>query len=67
VALELSQVSSINAGEIILGIVSFFTVSLGGLVIGILCGVLAAIFTKYTGDLRGLALLFLYYFVFIYY
>jgi hypothetical protein len=66
VALELTQVSTINAGEIILGIVSFFTVSLGGLVIGILCGVLAAIYTKYTGDLRGLFIYYFYCFAFIY-
>jgi hypothetical protein len=55
VALELTQADSINVGEIILGIVSFFTVSLGGLVLGVLCGMLAAIITKYTGDLRGLS------------
>ena len=39
--------------QIGMGIAAFFTVSLGGLAIGLIFGVLTAIFTKYTKQVRG--------------
>ena len=39
--------------QIFLGIASFFTISLGAMLIGTVTGVLTAIFTKYTDKVRG--------------
>ena len=45
--------AEITGGQIALGVVSFFVVSLGGLLLGVLCGLLAAGITKYCGELHG--------------
>ena len=39
--------------QIVLGIVQFFVVSLGGLAIGVIFGALTSIITKYTEHCRG--------------
>lgn len=54
VTLELSQIENAGAKEVILGAVSFFTVSLGGALLGVLSGFLAAIITRFTAGLRGM-------------
>ena len=43
----------ISTVDITLGVVSFFTVALGGLLIGIVMGVLTALITKTTTHVRG--------------
>ena len=43
----------ISTADITLGVVSFFTVALGGLLIGIVMGVLTALITKTTTHVRG--------------
>ena len=50
---ELSMVTNIDAGQILLGIISFFTVSLGGLALGLICGLACALITRFSGELRG--------------
>jgi len=40
--------------QIVLAVVSFFTISLGGLGIGIVIGILTALVTKYTSHVRGM-------------
>lgn len=44
---------NVGGEQYALGIVSFFTISLGGLAIGILCGLLTALITRTTSDVRG--------------
>jgi hypothetical protein len=44
---------NVSGGQYALGIVSFFTISLGGLGIGILCGLLTALITRTTSEVRG--------------
>ncbi len=44
---------AISAGQILLGIVSFFTVAGGGLVIGMIMGIITALITKTTSEVRG--------------
>jgi len=36
-----------------LGLAAFFTVSLGGLFIGIICGLITALITRTTSEVRG--------------
>ncbi|KAI9561927.1 hypothetical protein GHT06_012889 [Daphnia sinensis] len=43
---------NVAGGQYALGIVSFFTISLGGLGIGILCGLLTALITRTTSEVR---------------
>ena len=43
--------------QIALGFVSFFTISLGGIAIGILWGMLASFLTRFTDHVRGMVLL----------
>lgn len=45
---------NVAGGQYALGIVSFFTISLGGLGIGILCGLLTALITRTTSEVRGI-------------
>ena len=45
----------ISGVDISLGIVSFFTVALGGLFIGLVMGVLTALITRTTTHVRGLS------------
>ena len=42
--------------QLLLGVVSFFTVSLGGLSIGLAFGVLSAIVTRVTHNVQGMSL-----------
>ncbi|XP_033104347.1 Na(+)/H(+) exchanger beta-like isoform X2 [Anneissia japonica] len=42
----------IPASQVVLGVFSFFTISLGGLVIGIIIGMLSAFMTKFTRHVR---------------
>ena len=44
---------NVSGGQYALGIVSFFTISFGGLGIGILCGLLTALITRTTSEVRG--------------
>ena len=53
VAKELVEAKDITGGQMALGVASFFTVSLGGLFLGVVCGLLCALFTKFSGELRG--------------
>lgn len=48
----LNVMEEITADQVILGVLQFFVVSMGGLVIGILFGALTAIVTKYTEHCR---------------
>ena len=45
----------ISTVDISLGVVSFFTVALGGFLIGVVMGVLTALITKTTAHVRGLS------------
>ena len=38
--------------DIVLGVTSFFTIAIGGLVVGILGGLITAVITKYTQEVR---------------
>ncbi len=42
----------------LMGVAAFFTVSLGGLLIGIIIGALTALITKFTKHVRGKTVLF---------
>ena len=43
----------LNATQILLGLASFLTVALGGLAIGVVMGVLTALITRTTSEVRG--------------
>ena len=43
----------IDAKNIVLGLVSFLTISLGGLTVGIIHGFITALITKTTSEVRG--------------
>lgn len=45
--------AEVTIPEVCLGLVSFFTVALGGLTIGIIMGFLTALFTRCTTEVRG--------------
>nr|AKN21462.1 slc9a-4 [Schmidtea mediterranea] len=47
---EFALMSEIGTKNIILGVISFFTVSLGGMVIGIIVGVLSCLMVRIMGD-----------------
>ncbi|XP_033760416.1 LOW QUALITY PROTEIN: sodium/hydrogen exchanger 2-like [Pecten maximus] len=49
---EFNEMPSVTSDQVFLGLAAFFVVSLGGLCIGILLGVLTAIITKYTVHVR---------------
>ncbi|XP_021340667.1 sodium/hydrogen exchanger 1-like [Mizuhopecten yessoensis] len=49
---EFNTMPSVTSDQVFLGLAAFFVVSLGGLCIGIMCGVLTAIVTKYTVHVR---------------
>jgi len=44
---------SITGIDITLGLLSFLTVAIGGLIIGIICGFVTALITRTTADVRG--------------
>ena len=48
----------VSGEQYALGFASFFTVSLGGLSIGIICGLITALITRTTTEVRGLYYLF---------
>ena len=48
--------SDITAFQILLAFLSFFTVALGGLAIGILMGVITSLITRTTNQVRGEAM-----------
>ena len=48
-----STMEHISGEQIALGIASFFTVSFGGLSIGIVCGLITALITRTTSHVRG--------------
>ncbi|KAJ8310371.1 hypothetical protein KUTeg_012236 [Tegillarca granosa] len=50
--IEFNKMPQIPVEQIFLGIAAFFVVSLGGLTIGVLFGILTAIITKYTKHVR---------------
>ncbi|XP_064639121.1 Na(+)/H(+) exchanger beta-like isoform X2 [Lineus longissimus] len=62
-----AQMDTIPAHQIILGIVSFFTISLGGLTIGIILGILASIVLKYCSHVRVVEPLFMFVFAYMSY
>lgn len=39
--------------QVILGIVKFFVVCIGGLAIGVICGILSSILTRFTDKVKG--------------
>lgn len=43
----------VGGEQYVLGFVSFFTISLGGFGIGIVCGLLTALITRTTSEVRG--------------
>ena len=45
--------SDIDESQILLGLMSFFTIALGGLVIGIVMGVITSLITRTTTEVRG--------------
>ncbi|XP_069103686.1 Na(+)/H(+) exchanger protein 7-like [Argopecten irradians] len=49
---EFNEMPSVTTDQVFLGLAAFFVVSLGGLFIGIIFGVLTAIVTKYTVHVR---------------
>ena len=46
---------TIDAKNIVLGLVSFLTISLGGLAVGIIHGLITALITKTTSQVRGIS------------
>lgn len=44
---------NVSGEQYALGFATFFTVSLGGLTIGIICGLLTALITRTTSEVRG--------------
>ena len=44
---------NVSGEQYALGIASFFTISLGGLGLGILCGLVTALITRTTSEVRG--------------
>ena len=44
---------NVSEEQYVLGIASFFTISLGGLGLGILCGLVTALITRTTLEVRG--------------
>ena len=51
---------NLTAPDVVLGIVSFFVVSIGGIIIGLIYGVLTAFFTKYTIRVRVIEPIFVF-------
>ncbi len=45
---------NVGGEQYLLGFVSFFTISLGGFGIGVLCGLLTALITRTTSEVRGI-------------
>lgn len=48
------SIGTVGFTDILLGVASFFVVSLGGLGIGLVMGILTAVITKYTENTRGM-------------
>ena len=49
-----TTMDEISSEQYAIGFASFFTVSLGGLTIGILCGLVTALITRTTSQVRGI-------------
>ena len=50
---DIDHVVTVSVSQLGLGLLSFFTISVGGLAIGVIYGVVTALFTKYTSHVRG--------------
>ncbi|XP_069751610.1 sodium/hydrogen exchanger 1 [Narcine bancroftii] len=57
---ELAVASVIGAKDVILGFLSFFVVSIGGVLVGILFGILAAFTSRFTSRIRVIEPLFVF-------
>lgn len=60
------NVYQVEAHEIGLGIGSFFTISLGGLIVGVLIGLISSLFTRWTGHFGCFLTVMLAYFSYIF-
>ena len=49
---EFTKMDSIETNQYLLAIAAFFTVSLGGVILGIACGCVSCLITKYTKHVR---------------
>ncbi|CAH8821524.1 unnamed protein product [Trichobilharzia szidati] len=56
---------AVTGGEIIVGVVSFFTVSFGGLLVGVVFGIVTCLITRIKSRLNAFTLLLLAYFSYI--
>ncbi|VDO07729.1 unnamed protein product [Rodentolepis nana] len=63
---EFVGLTHIEGVQIALGIGSFFTISLGGLIIGVLIGVISSLFTRWTGHFGCFLTIMLAYFSYIF-
>ncbi|GFN73962.1 monocarboxylate transporter [Plakobranchus ocellatus] len=50
---ELKQMNEIGTTDVLLGLLRFFVVCVGGFIVGILAGLLTALITKYTTHVKG--------------
>ncbi|KAK3515845.1 hypothetical protein QTP70_034041 [Hemibagrus guttatus] len=57
---EYSSRSTVNIGDVFLGIVSFFVVSLGGILVGAIYGILTAFTSRFTSHTRVIEPLFVF-------
>ena len=53
VALAGQELDSVSYDQLLLAVAAFFCVSLGGLAIGIVFGIITALITKHTSELPG--------------
>lgn len=49
---EFVKMQNIEPEQILLAIAAFFTVSIGGIALGVACGFITCLITKYTRDIR---------------
>ena len=63
---EFIGVTNVEGSQIGLGIGSFFTISLGGLIIGVLIGLISSFFTRWTGHFGTFLILLMAYFSYIF-
>nr|CDS34169.2 sodium:hydrogen exchanger 2 (nhe2) [Hymenolepis microstoma] len=63
---EFVGLANITGSQIGLGIGSFFTISLGGLIIGVLIGVISSFFTRWTGHFGCFLIIMMAYFSYIF-
>ena len=57
---EFSHAGTVTVGDALLGVVSFFVVSLGGIMVGVIYGILGAFTSRFTSHTRVIEPLFVF-------